>query len=1077
MAIDSDIRDQAYQFFIQEALDLLQVIETELITLQQDSSTSKIHNMMRAAHSIKGGAASVDLAVIKQIAHRLEDGFKALHHDELQIDAELETLFLQAFDCLKTPLMDEIETGYHDAAQAEAQAEPALAALEKRLEAFLGAEAHLPSSVELGVDIAKSIFEVDVAEGLDRLAEILASNLPSGEVASELRAQAEVFIGISELLNLSGFAAIAETAIAAISAHPLHAIAITQTALANFRVGHQAVLSGDRSNGGAPSEALLQWLSAPESSTSEPFALATPDLDALWGDEEPEFAPVSEILRTPEFVVPELEMLWGDEEPTFEPVSEVLRTPELLAPNLDALWGDEEPAIAAEPEPELEPDQPVQDWINAIAADFENLPPVDQKSLVPAPLQNRGISESTTQTVGQTPAESPDKSAQETDTANQLMVRVPLDRLEQMSNQVGELVINRNSLSLQNQLLQKTVQELLRRFNRFQGMAGQLRSLSDQMLVAERPSHLDSQRPQTPDLDILLPLSKLQAEFDSLEMDSYSELHQLLQSTLEEVVQLEETTGDINLLSKQSTQSLSTQRQMLSRLQEDLMWARMLPIGQILSRFPRVLRDLAVQHHKPVELKLSGTSVLVDKAALEQLSSPLMHILRNAFDHGIEPSEVRKQQGKPEQGQISIRAYHRGNQTIIEVQDDGQGIKYERIRDRAIALGWASAEQVATLSKPQLIEFMFQPGFSTAAQVTDLSGRGVGLDVVRSQLQALKGKVSVTSEEQQGTTFTLRIPLTLTINKLLVCLVGPVALAFPSDSIEEILVPKPSQVKGSAQHRFLHWRGELVPMVALADVLDYACPLPAASSSQALTAAPTPEDWALPLLMLRQGKEVIAVEVNRIVTEQELVIKPYGRVLAAPSYLYGCTTLGDGSLVPVLDSSGLFDQITQQNLGSVIDPQQTFIPDLENAESAAQPIRNKLSAADDRSQSILIVDDSIALRQTLALTLQKAGHRVLQARDGREALDQLQQNPQIQMVVCDIEMPNMNGFEFLSHRRQNPDMLKVPVAMLTSRSNDKHRRLALHLGANAYFVKPYIEQEFLSAIAEMMQKKQPVGVS
>jgi two-component system, chemotaxis family, sensor histidine kinase and response regulator PixL len=1145
MALDSDIRDQAYQFFIAEALDLLQVIETELLTLQQDRSTSKIHSMMRAAHSIKGGAASVDLFAIKDIAHRLEDCFKALHHETLVIDAALETLFLYGFDCLKTPLMDEIETGFHDPVQAQTQAEAALAALEAALEPYLGGEAHLPSSIELGVDIALSIFEVDVAEGLDRLAAVLSS-AADPEIASELRAQAEVFIGISELLNLSGFGAIAQTAFAAVSTYPEHAVAIAHAALANFQAGHAAVLAGDRRTGGEPSIELLQWLDAPTVHLTEP---ATSDMEGLWGDDpvlpEPVLSDTTVLWSNPEVSLPEdtasnMDLLWGDEDSIVSSTEEIwdtsesaIATTELwedtpdeipttaeiwdsppesaiageiwedtpdIAPSTDEIWAAPETAPMAQiwdDTPELEQvaedhsenlaadtiqipethDQPVQDWMHAIANNFDALPSFDPSSLIV------GTSVSApAESITPEPSASPntaEQSGSESDNANQLTVRVQLDRLEQMNNQVGELVINRNSLSLQNQQLQKTVQELLRRFSRFQSMAKQLRSLSDQMLIAgDHNANLDSQRPQTPALEEMLPLTKLQAEFDSLEMDSYDELHLLLQSTLEEVAQLEEVTGDVGLLSKQSSQALNTQRQMLSRLQEDLMWARMLPIGQVLNRFPRVLRDLSYQHHKLVDLKLNGTSVLVDKAVLEQLYSPLMHIVRNAFDHGIELPDVRKQRGKPEQGHITIRAYHRGNQTIIEVQDDGQGVNYDRIRDRAVSLGWISEEQAATLTKPQLIEYMFQPGFSTAAQVTDLSGRGVGLDVVRSQIQSLKGKVTVTSEPQQGTTFTLRIPLTLTINKLLICQIGPVALALPSDSIEEILVPKPAQIKVSSHYRFLQWRHDLVPLVSLADTLDYACPLPSAIASQALAASPTPDDWLPPLLLLRQGKEILAVEVDRVVTEQELVIKPYGSVIAAPSYLYGCTTLGDGSLVPVLDGAGLFEKITQQSLDPILDGVQTFVPETESVQASAQASRNKLSGVDSSAQStVLVVDDSIALRQTLALTLQKAGHRVLQARDGREALDQLQQNSSIQMVVCDIEMPNMNGFEFLSHRRQNAEMLKVPVAMLTSRSNDKHRRLALHLGANDYFVKPYIEQEFLNAIAKLIHQPQPVGAT
>ena len=220
------------------------------------------------------------------------------------------------------------------------------------------------------------------------------------------------------------------------------------------------------------------------------------------------------------------------------------------------------------------------------------------------------------------------------------------------------------------------------------------------------------------------------------------------------------------------------------------------------------------------------------------------------------------------------------------------------------------------------------------------------------------------------------------------------------------------------------------------------------------------------MLMLRQGEQYLALEVDRLLTEQELVIKPFGNAIAPPSYIYGCTILGDGSLIPVVDAASLLREIMDRNTTTTT---AVSLADRSNApDQEIEETKPAVAIKVTQSPTLLVVDDSIALRQTIALTLQKVGYRVLQARDGREAIEQLQQNARVQMVICDVEMPNMNGFEFLSHRRQDPQLAKVPVAMLTSRSSDKHRRLATHLGANAYFTKPYIEQEFLTAIKLMI---------
>lgn len=1116
MALDTDIRDQAYEFFVQEAPELLQVIEEELLNLRQERSIAKIHNMMRAAHSLKGGAASLGMETIKTLAHSLEDIFKALFNEDLEIDAEVENLLLQAYDCLRVPLTEQITTGQYNSDQAMANAEPVFTKIEARLGDFLGGSAELPGSIELGVDIALSIFDVDVAQGLERL-ELVLANPQANEVAGELRAQAEVFAGLAELLNLPGFGAIASSALAALEAHPAKSIEITQIAFADFQLARLAVIAGDRIQGGAPSTALLNFTSlshAPITATVTPsevvFEQAPPiatnvaaspvadfsflPLDNVFGD-----LPISSVVD--EISVPSLDNIFGDfnlnEQNNNQEVEQIFSAElveprsfddkQVSTPSLDDLFGDaldQSPATHAIPK-KLNSDiktvytpESIQELVASVEQSFDSLPSIqditadNSTAIVPAP-----ISVPTVAPAISTPPQKLEATAIPAAPTVNLSVRVDLERLQRMNNLMGELSINRNGLALQNEQLQTTVQELLRRFGKFQQMGQQLRTLSDQMLVAPdrygSMAHQPNGQTKAPnDLkDLPLQGGFPQTDFDSLEMDSYGELHSLLQGTLEEIVQLEETVGDVVLFAGQSNQTLELQRQRMNHLRDELMWARMLPLGEVLNRFPRMLRDLSNSYEKPVELKLTGTGVLVDKAALEKLYDPLLHLVRNAFDHGIEQSDVRRKQGKSEQGRIEIRAYHQGSQTIIEVRDDGQGLNLERVRSKAIDMGLVSAEQLVGASTNRLSELLFEPGFSTASQVSELSGRGVGLDVVRSQMRSLKGNVSVSFEPGKGTTFTLRIPLTLSVAKLLVGFVGTTAFALPSDSIEEILIPQAEQLKYSGGRRFLHWQDQIIPTYHLSEILNYACPLPETIKSQALEVVPSPEDWAPPMLLLSQDNQILAIEIDRLVSEQELVIKPFGAAIAPPSYIYGCTILGDGSLIPVIDGANLINFCLGRTKTII---SATTLSEPMNEESFKPKIA-PVSVKTAITPTILVVDDSITLRQTLALTLQKANYRVLQAGDGREAIEQLQKNSTIQLVVCDVEMPNMNGFEFLSHRRQDPLMLKIPTVMLTSRSSDKHRQLAKHLGANAYFTKPYIEQEFITAIKATITQSKPVA--
>jgi chemotaxis family two-component system sensor histidine kinase/response regulator PixL len=309
-------------------------------------------------------------------------------------------------------------------------------------------------------------------------------------------------------------------------------------------------------------------------------------------------------------------------------------------------------------------------------------------------------------------------------------------------------------------------------------------------------------------------------------------------------------------------------------------------------------------------------------------------------------------------------------------------------------------------------------------------------------------------------------------------LVGTKAIALPSDSIEEIVLPKVGQIQRNGQERFLKWRGEIALIYRVADLLDYTYPVPETPLGRALVAESSSTDVTPPLLVFNRGQRVFALEVDHLVTEQKLVIKPFGSVVAPPSYTYGCTILGDGSLIPVIDGATLVEQSLGQDapvspLGTLSQLEENieFESDSATAANTNSPVSQTWELLNTATATtILVVDDAASLRQTLAMSLERAAYRVLQAGDGWEAIKQLQSNSSVKLVICDIEMPNMNGFDFLSHRRKDPQLQNVPVVMLTSRSNDKHRRLAMHLGATTYFTKPYIEQKFLKAIKDILNQ-------
>lgn len=1097
MANSSDIRDQAYQFFVEEAPELLHTIESGLLTLRQERDVAQVHEIMRAAHSLKGGAASVGLETIKTIAHRLETLFKALYSDSLVLDDDLESHLLQAYDCLRLPLTEQLSQGHFDDEQALAKAEPVLSALEARFEdAIAETENFIPSSADLGINMAASIFEVDVGEGLAHLKTVL-DNPSHYEVAGEVRAQAEVFTGFAELLNLPGFAAIAQMTLRALEAHPNRVLEIAALALEDFQAGQAAVLAGDSTQGGSPSPTLVAL-----AEVADTHVATTDTLDLL------DFLPPGvtldfSALTTPSLPMTEVaEFSLGDlslgevamESQALENLALEGLAPENLALEdlaleglgvteaKDLIWElvrDSDAEITAEfvlPEPstaqleDILTDFTGEAWATDLTGEEALETPILEQ---PIEIQKGSTDIQLQVTLPQ--------SSEPQHRVTPTTVRVETERLGRMDNTLGELTINRNGLALQNDQVRLSIRELLNRFDQVRSTVEQLQAASEQMLVApnRRSPALSVHQGSTRDRNSsdssshngkqsnrAMGLSTQSPNFDSLEMDSYTVFYTYTQTLLEEMLQLEETVEDISLFNRQSDQLLGQHRKMLSQIQDELMWARMIPLSEVLNRFPRILRDLSNRYHKPAELTLSGTHLLIDRSVLEKLYDPLLHLLRNGFDHGLELPEARREQGKSETGQIEIQASYQGRRVLLEVRDDGRGLDIKRIRQRVIELGWLSVTEAEAATPDQLCEFIFRPGFSTAAEVSDLSGRGMGLDVVREQLALLKGTVAVQSTPGQGTTFTLALPLTLSVVNLLVCFVGSTPIALRSDNITEILIPRPAQLSQVGSQQFLEWHDQKVPAYRLSEVLSYTCLIPEMPLSRVLAAVPSPSDWQAPMLILKRGEKAFALQVDRLVTEQESVIKPFGPALTPPSYAYGCTVLGDGSIIPVIDGRAFLETLVNREL-----------PDSSTGSSAVLTVNAQAASSGTgqsvirmhQSNTVMVVDDAVTSRRMLALSLERAGYRVLQSRDGQEALEQLQQNSSVQLVVCDIEMPNMNGFEFLTQRRQDPALSQIPTVMLTSRSNDKHRWLAMQLGATDYFTKPYLEQEFLGAIATHIQ--------
>ncbi len=619
-----------------------------------------------------------------------------------------------------------------------------------------------------------------------------------------------------------------------------------------------------------------------------------------------------------------------------------------------------------------------------------------------------------------------------------LTVRVPVDQLESLNYDLGELLINFNQQSLNGE---QTAVASKNSLTKLYECREQLRQMKD---WADR--HLASR----------VNLSIKAGEFDRLEMDEYGELHILLQNNLQSMAALEERLEDLNTLLQNGQINLKKQKRILTETQTHLSQVRTVSLSTLLDRFPPMVQQLASSYKKEVELIITGNPPLVDKGIVEQLYEPLLHLIRNAFDHGIEDREQRLKLGKSGTGRITIHTEHFGNRIILQVKDDGQGLNWQKIRQKGIEKGLIEPND--HLTDAELGELLFTPGFSTASQLSELSGRGVGLDVVRNKLQTIDSKILVHSETNQGTTFTLEIPVNLTTLNLLVCQSNGIPYGFLIDSIQQIVLPLPHQICTQNDKKLLmvenDWK-RLIPIISLSQLINYNRSNPFISNTNASVQAgfyALGSPSAKPLLLLKD--QDICLEVDQILAEQELILKSFRPQPSLMPYLLGYTVLADGKYTLVIDTDRLvFHPVVSQpkmlGKSSFSLPEEVF----------------RLSSA-----SVLLVDDSITQRQSMVLTLQKAGITTLQAQDGYEALNQIAQNPDIGLIVCDIEMPRMNGFEFLQTYRQDPDLPQVPVIILTSRSSEKHRQTAIDLGATDYMTKPYNDREFLEKINQFLGK-------
>ncbi|MBD2521308.1 response regulator [Nostoc sp. FACHB-133] len=636
-------------------------------------------------------------------------------------------------------------------------------------------------------------------------------------------------------------------------------------------------------------------------------------------------------------------------------------------------------------------------------------------------------------------------------------MKVPVKQLDDMSNLVGELVVNRNTLEQDHERLRQSLDNLLIQVQQLSDVGARMQELYERSLLE---ASLLAGRKQK-DSGLQAPDSNADRGFSELEMDRFTPFHTLSQQMIERIVRVRESASDIDFVTEETERVARQFRQVTTQLQEGLTRARMVPFAQTIDRWRRGVRDNAIKCGKQVELVIEGGDTLIDKMILDHLTDPLTHMLNNAIAHGIETPEERQAAGKPPVGIITIRAFYQGNQTIISVGDDGAGIDSAKVKAKAVKIGMITEAQAKAMSRLEVYDLLFQSGFTIKDQADEISGRGVGMDVVRSEISEIRGTVNTDSAIGKGTTFTIRLPLTLSICKALCCVSDRSRIAFPMDGVEDTLdIPVKNIQHDANGQSFISWRDTVLPFRPLKELLTFNRQI-----SRGNVYGGTRDDDMVSVVVVRSANTLIALQIDLVLSEQEIVIKQFEGPAPKPIGVAGATVLGDGRIMPIADVLEIIDifqgRISTQMGGN-------------SWQQKGAPIDTSPAKIDP---TVLIVDDSITVRELLSLTFNKAGYRVEQARDGQEAWDKLRSGLPCDIVFCDIEMPRCDGLELLSRIQKDSNLNHLPIAMLTSRGADKHRQIAAQLGASGYFTKPYLEEALLEAAARMLKGEKLVSTT
>ena len=599
------------------------------------------------------------------------------------------------------------------------------------------------------------------------------------------------------------------------------------------------------------------------------------------------------------------------------------------------------------------------------------------------------------------------------------LLRVRADVVDRLVNQAGEVAIARSRIEGEMRALKAAMQELTDNVARLRAQLREIEIQAESQMQSRQELARESMR-----------------EFDPLEFDRFTRFQEVTRLMAESVSDVSTVHGNLVNAVDETEKALLAQARLNRDLQQDLMRVRMVPFGSLQERLYRVVRQTAKEIGKRANLDIKGTQVELDRSVLERITGPFEHLLRNAVTHGIEAPDKRRAAAKPEIGEIRLELKQEGNEVQLSLSDDGGGLAIDRIREKAIEKGLI--QPGTTLSEAEIADFIFHAGFSTATEVSQVAGRGVGMDVVRSEVAALGGRVEMRFTRGQGTRFTIYLPLTLAVTQTVLVRAGSKTYAIPSVMVEQVLQLRQEQLVSAYASRQTEWQGRRYPFHYLPHLLG-------------ISDAIAEQKRFSPTLYLRSGTNAIALHVDEMVgSNQEIVVKSIGPQLQRVAGITGATVLGTGEIVLILNPVLLALKEVAARPAIVYEA-----PKPQAA--ATQP-------------TIMVVDDSLTVRKVTGRLLERHGYLVVTARDGVEAMEKLLEVVPDVMLV-DIEMPRMDGFDLTRNVRADKRLARVPIIMITSRTADKHQSYAKEIGVSHFLGKPYQEDDLIEKISGFLKER------